>query len=201
MTIVNINEIIYIIFQEKEVVFIESFDYISLLKPFYNLWDEPIVIMILIIFSIVAAIHDAKTLTITNKLNGSLFLIGGLLMMNYLINSTHLFSFHLPEIAFGWGNIIGMIFAFLALFIPAMIKNHPMGGDIKFLTIIGFWVGFPAILLVIFISAFFNLLYWYLNFTLLKKVSKGTLMPFGPFIALSLFSLYLYGWLHINGIF
>ena len=104
---------------------------------------------------------------IPDKLNGVFFFIRLLLI---------------PVIGFGMADVAGAIFIFVALMIPAMIKMHKMGGDIKCLTVVGLYVG-------IYLTPFF-LVFTILYFLLYSGVSaligrKMKNVPFAPFFLLS----------------
>lgn len=144
--------------------------------------DEPVVLFIFLAFLLYAGIKDYQTKTIKNTFNLT-FLITGVVLMLFTFISDWI-PVALPSLAFGWGNIVGMVLGFLFLFIPAFAKNQPMGGDIKISAVVGFWLGFEAMTLVLLLATVLNLLYWLGAFYIWKDYGSKTLMPFAPFIAL-----------------
>lgn len=146
------------------------------------LLNEPIVLFIFLGFLLYAGIKDYQTKTIKNQFNLIFFITAIILMA--LATLTHWTSIDLPTLSFGWANIIGMMLGFLFLFIPAFVKNQPMGGDIKISAVVGFWLGYEAMTLVLLLATVLNLLYWLGAFHIWKEYGSKTLMPFAPFIAL-----------------
>lgn len=77
------------------------------------------------------------------------------------------------------GNIIGALTGALILLIPAMIKMHKMGGDIKFSFVLGLFLGDYFILILMIIACILNLIY----FIFMVKVKKDrSNKPFVPFL-------------------
>ena len=150
------------------------------------LLSEPVTLLILLGFVVWAGVFDFKHLKITNRLN-QVFLATGLALMLVHFLENHLgLPTWIPSLAFGWSNIGGLIAGFLFLFIPGFIKGHSMGGDIKHVTVLGFWIGFDPLLLVLIVATVGNALYWYGAFNVWKEFGKNTLMPFAPFFGLGL---------------
>ncbi|WP_442637633.1 prepilin peptidase [Rossellomorea marisflavi] len=159
-----------------------------------RLTSEPIVVGALILFTIWAGIHDIKTLKIKNQFNLIFILFGiALMVLGFVGHKVNLPEI-VPTLAFGWTNIWGMIGGFLFIFIPAFIKNHPMGGDIKISAVIGFWIGFTPVVFVLLIATIFNILYWLGALYVYKDYGSKTLMPFAPFIALGVMVFYGLGY-------
>lgn len=74
--------------------------------------------------------------------------------------------------------------AFLVFLIIAMISPSGMGGgDVKFAAVLGLMVGFPGILLAIWISAVGGGLIA-IGLILARKKSRKDVIPFGPFMAM-----------------
>lgn len=74
--------------------------------------------------------------------------------------------------------------AFLVFLLVAMINPAGMGGgDIKFAAVLGLMVGFPGILIAIWISAIGGGLIA-IGLILTRKKSRKDVMPFGPFMAI-----------------
>lgn len=92
----------------------------------------------------------------------------------------------IPETAFtlGWSHLMGALVGFLLLFIPGMILNYAFGGDIKFVTVMGFWIGPAAILLVLLISVVLQLLVFLIQMIRTKIFYTKSNLPFAPAFAL-----------------
>lgn len=74
--------------------------------------------------------------------------------------------------------------AFLVFLLVAMINPAGMGGgDIKFAAVLGLMVGFPGILIAIWIAAIGGGLIA-IGLILTRKKSRKDVMPFGPFMAI-----------------
>ena len=74
--------------------------------------------------------------------------------------------------------------AFLVFLLVAMINPAGMGGgDIKFAAVLGLMVGFPGILIAIWISAIGGGLIA-IGLILTRKKHRKDVMPFGPFMAI-----------------
>ena len=74
--------------------------------------------------------------------------------------------------------------AFLVFLLVAMINPAGMGGgDIKFAAVLGLMVGFPGILIAIWISVIGGGL-MAIGLVLTRKKSRKDVMPFGPFMAI-----------------
>ena len=148
---------------------------------------EPIVLICLVCFVVWAGIFDIKTLKINNRFN-KVFLITGLVFM--ALGFIGILPPIIPSLTLGWTNVGGMLAGFLILFIPAFIKNHPMGGDIKMTTVLGFWIGFEPMMLVLMVGVATSALYWLGAFSVWKEYGRNTLMPFAPFFALGVLVVY-----------
>lgn len=153
------------------------------------LLNEPIVLFIFISFLLYAGVRDFQTKLIRDKLN--LFFLSTAIVLMVLTGLSDAFAFETIRLEFGWSNIAGLVMGFLFLFIPAFIKNQPMGGDIKISAVVGFWLGYEAMIGVLLIATFANMLYWVGAFYVYKDFGSKTLMPFAPFIAIG--ALVFYG--------
>lgn len=95
-------------------------------------------------------------------------------------------------------SLISAIFGFLIIFLimqfgAYIFKKPAMGlGDAKLASMIGFWVGFPGIIISIWSSFIIAGLFIFLGLAF-KKIKKGQLIPFGPFLSLTGFLIWLYG--------
>ncbi len=91
-------------------------------------------------------------------------------------------------------SILGFLIIFLIMQFGAYIFKKPaMGlGDAKLASMIGFWIGFPGVIISIWSSFIIAGLFIILGFAS-KKIRKGQLIPFGPFLSLTGFLIWLYG--------
>lgn len=148
---------------------------------------EPIALLCLAVFVIWAGIFDIRTLKISHRFN-KVFLLTGMVFMG--IGFIGVMPDAVPSLSVGWTNLGGMLAGFLILFVPAYIKNHPMGGDIKMTAILGFWLGFEPMMMVLIVGVALNALYWIGAFSVWKEYGRNTLMPFAPFFALGVLIVY-----------
>ena len=91
-------------------------------------------------------------------------------------------------------TILGFLIIFLIMQFGAYIFKKPaMGlGDAKLASMIGFWIGFPGVIISIWSSFIIAGLFIILGLAS-KKIKKGQLIPFGPFLSLTGFLIWLYG--------
>lgn len=165
---------------------IRLMDFINIAMP---LIKEPLTLLIFLGFLIWAGVKDIQTLKIKDRFNLIFFSTGIILMFSHFLSK--ILDIDIPGLMFGWQNIAGLILGFLFLFIPAFFKNQPMGGDIKISAVVGFWLGFEAMTVILFLATILNLIYWAGAFSIWKEFGSKTLMPFAPFIALG--ALFFYG--------
>lgn len=132
-----------------------------------SLYGEPLFLLIFTTFLLIATYTDMKTLRIPNWLNGSMAVLRFALI---------------PIIGFGIADIIGAIIAFISLLIPAVIKMHKMGGDIKAMTVIGLYLGAYLVSVFFFIIIMYFFLYVGIMLVLKKKLKN---VPFAPFFLLA----------------
>ena len=64
-------------------------------------------------------------------------------------------------------------------------------GDAKLAAMLGIWLGFPGVLISIWISFLIAGVFVILGL-FFKKISKGQLIPFGPFLSISGFLTWIY---------
>lgn len=129
----------------------------------HRVYENPYILVILSIFLLIATYTDIKEMKIPNKLNLAFFAVRLLII---------------PLMGFRLSDIGGAITAFIVLMIPAMIKMHKMGGDIKFLTVLGLYIGFSLVPVFIITTCVVALL-WCLLINI--KGRKLGNMPFAPF--------------------
>jgi len=98
-----------------------------------------------------------------------------------------------------WYNVLfgalfgGGIMILISLLGKLLFKKESLGmGDVKLLIMIGVYVGFPWVSVCLFFSIFVAGIV-ILICILLKKLSFGNTVPFGPFIAIGTFIFLLWG--------
>ena len=92
-----------------------------------------------------------------------------------------------------WSVLVGVVFGGGFLLLLAIISKGGMGGgDVKFAAALGFWLGWPGILLALFLSFMLGGL---ISLILLLTGLRGRkdFIPFGPFIAIGAWIVLLYG--------
>lgn len=132
-------------------------------ETFINLYDNPLFLIVLTLFLGIATYTDIKTMKIPNKLNGIFFVVRLLLI---------------PVIGFAVSDVLGALFTFIVLIIPAIIKMHKMGGDIKCLTVVGLYVGIYLAPLFLVMTIIYFWLYAGICLLFKKKLKN---IPFAPF--------------------
>lgn len=122
---------------------------VDLLKEeLINLFSNPVLVTTLMMFLAFATYTDIKSLKIYDKFN-IVFLIVRIIFIFIPIYGIGLTPSHLL------GAIAGCLF----LFIPAFILLHKMGGDIKFLSILGLYLGVYLTVFLLLISCITMLLF------------------------------------------
>tara|TARA_R110000868_G_scaffold218576_2_gene469122 strand:- start:55200 stop:55811 length:612 start_codon:yes stop_codon:yes gene_type:complete len=91
------------------------------------------------------------------------------------------------------GAVAGFVLFFLIFYISYKIKGEPgMGfGDVKFLAMLGSWVGLSGLPLILLYASMFALLYILLKI-IFNQYIKSQAFPFGPFLAIGGWFAFLY---------
>lgn len=145
----------------------------NVLSATNTLYSNNAIVATLLVFLMVATITDIRALKIPDKLNGLFFILRLALI---------------PIIGISFNNVLGAIIGFFLLLIPAMIRMHKMGGDIKCMTVVGFYLGAYITPVFIAITCIYGLVYSLFKLFITKK--KGN-MPFAPFFLLTHITLWL----------
>lgn len=157
------------------------FEFVSNAKlELLNIYNNKLLLITMFVFLIIATYTDIKSLKIYNKFNIA-FLITRLIFIfipvyTYKLELTH---------------IVGSVVSFILILIPAIALMHKMGGDIKFMTIMGLYLGGYLSVIFLLLSCFYNLMYSLISVFVLKKHSKDVLIPFAPFFLTSFATLLL----------
>jgi leader peptidase (prepilin peptidase) / N-methyltransferase len=135
---------------------------------------------ILVSLSIIITVSDLKYRLIPNKV--LLFFLPILVFVRFLFPFSTIWN-HLLGAVIGGGIIVFIV----------ILSRGGMGlGDAKFFILCGWVVGFPHILLALFIASLIgSLIGGFL--LLLKIVKRKQLIPFGPYLALGSLTAYGYG--------
>ena len=142
-------------------------NYIYMIVEEITLTPEKLLILTpIFIFMLMASRIDMAELRIPNQLNLSMFILRLMVAFVYPIGSEH---------------ILGFIFGGLFILIPAMIILKPMGGDIKFLAVLGFWIGD----IPIFITMIFATIFFIVYAGIIKKKGRKESMAFAPFMSIA----------------
>lgn len=153
-----------------------------------TLFSNKLLVGVILIFLIIATYTDLKSMKIYDKFNimflitrivFSLLPIAGLYRTGY----GHRFTLN---------HLVGGGIGFLFLLIPAMALMHKMGGDIKFMGIMGTFLGGYSTVAFLLISCFYNLVFSMFFIFVLGKGKKDTKLPFAPFFLLAFLTLFLW---------
>ena len=128
--------------------------------------EKMLILTPVFMFMFMASKIDSKELRIPNQLNFAMFLLRLLVVPLYPIGAEHLLGF-----------VLGGLF----IMIPAIIILKPMGGDIKFLAVLGFWMGDVTILVTMIFAAIFFIVYA----GIIKKKERKESVAFAPFMSIS----------------
>ncbi len=154
----------------------------------YSLFDILTItyLFAVLFFLILIFIYDLKHFIIPDFANFSLIIISFL----YLV----IYSFLENNIDIFINGLLSAVFIFLFFFaIFYFSKGKGMGfGDVKFVVFMGFFLGFPNIVVANFLSFFFGAIIGLLLIMLRKKKMKSQI-PFGPFLIFGTYVAYFFG--------
>lgn len=143
----------------------------NMLQDMGTIYGNFYLVAILTIFLGIATYTDIKSLKIPNKLNLAFGIIAIAIMPIMDYSTFEIIS-----------RITGSIVGFFALLIPAMIKMHQMGGDIKAMTVIGLFIGVFNIPIFLALACITAVAYIFIRFKQGKLVGN---VPFAPFFLVS----------------
>ncbi len=153
-----------------------------------NLFFSWVFILILLPISII----DYEFLWIPNSIILVGFLFGlAASIFSAILNNQNLFLNIFESLISG---ILGFLIIILIMkFGEIIFKKPSMGlGDAKLAGMIGFWIGFPGVIISIWLSFIISGLFVIFGLTI-KSIKKGQLIPFGPFLSIAGFLIWLYG--------
>ena len=157
----------------------------------YNFSIIGVLTFLFFISLLIIIFTDFQHFIIPNEITYSFIILGILIsLFDYSILNLSIFD-----------SLIGGIISGLILFISSKIffyikKIEGMGlGDIKMISMIGFWLGLPNTIVIIILSAFLGSIFG-LFLILIKKMNRHDHIPYGSFIGLtamliSLINIYL----------
>lgn len=157
----------------------ELFEFITSAKiDLFNIYNNKILLLTLFTFLTIATYTDIKYLKIYDK-------------FNLMFLCTRIVFIFMPVYTYklGIGHIIGGLISFVLILIPAIALMHKMGGDIKFMTVMGLYLGGYLSIIFLLLACFYNLIYSMISIFMFKKHSKDILIPFAPFFLLSFITL------------
>jgi Flp pilus assembly protein, protease CpaA len=137
-------------------------------------FDNKVLLGVLIAFLIGATITDVRKMKIYDWFNG-LFLA---VRIAFIFIPVYSLKFELT-------HLIGGVVGFMFLLIPAMALMHKMAGDIKFMAVLGMFLGGHLTIVFLLIACLYNLLYAMTSVYVLKRAKSSVLIPFAPFFLLS----------------
>lgn len=145
----------------------------------FGLSYSTLVAMILASLCIIVAMIDFDTMEIYDRFNIMILLLA-------LISMIGLSPIPLTD------HIIGFFVISVPLYIIAIITNGIGGGDIKLMAVSGLLLGYQATLIAFFIGAILGgSMAIYLLVT--KQTQMKSLIAFGPYLCVGIFTSYLYG--------
>jgi len=126
----------------------------------------------------------------------------------YYLIPNKILLFFLPLVIIGriiiplnpwWSPIVGALIGFGLLFLIILLSKGGMGaGDMKYFALLGLVFGHSYILLVFFLSSLYGaIISTFL--IMLKKVSRQSKVPFGPYISLAALTVLFFGDAIISG--
>ncbi|HBG3571055.1 TPA: prepilin peptidase [Clostridioides difficile] len=145
-----------------------SFDY---LKEVEDVFLNPIVVITLTLFLLFASYSDFKYLKIYHKFNFIFFLLR--IVFVFL---------PISSLPLTLSNINGAIFGFCLMYIPAMFCGVSKGGDIRFISILGLYLGFPLLLNMLLITYCSIIIYLIVRKFIFKKNVTNLGIPLAPFV-------------------
>lgn len=86
-------------------------------------------------------------------------------------------------------SYLGSIIGILALLIPAVVFLQKMGGDIKFIGVIGMYLGSGLTIFMLVIGCFYMLIFSLIRKIITKEKVKHLKTPMAPFFNLAFFTL------------
>ncbi|HHS12527.1 MAG TPA: prepilin peptidase [bacterium] len=151
----------------------------------YGLSAHFLAYTVLSLFLIPISVIDIQKGLILNKLTLPGFILGVPLILCLQIE--HWQSILIASVG---GGVVLLLFAYLG---KLMFRKESLGmGDVKLIVLIGVYLGFPAVMLALFLGAFTAMIF-IAGGMIFKQIKVGSTIPFGPFIALGTLGYLLWG--------
>lgn len=147
-------------------------------KDLKVLESNQLLFYILSIYTLRAVYTDLSSLKITDNLNKTFLLLR--IVAGVVSAALATYAGINIGLEITMDNVFGLAVGGLLVLIPAMIKMKPMGGDIKFCAVLGFWLGYEGIIAALIMGV---LMFWVLA-ALSGEMRKMMNIPFAPFIAI-----------------
>ena len=140
---------------------------------------DSIFIFIFILSLIIIFVTDLKDFIIPNIIS-YLMIILGIILSFLKINPLNTLA---TDSLIG-GIISGLIFYTISKIFIIIRKKEGLGmGDVKMISMVGFWVGLESILIIITLSSILGLIFAF-SFVAFKKIDFSQYIPFGCFISI-----------------
>ena len=140
------------------------------------IFEHKIAFMILVFFFFVATYTDMTEMKIYDRFNQALAFLRICLI---------------PLIPVTSSSIIGFAIGFFVLIIPAVMLMHQCGGDIKFVSILGTYLGGGLTIIFMFFACAYMLIYSGIRKIQTKQEVKHIATPFAPFFFLSFITIWM----------
>ena len=139
----------------------------------FNSW---IVLAILLFSFFVATYTDMTSMKIYDRFNQALAFLRICLI---------------PLVPLSFTSILGCVLGFILLVMPAMALMHRMGGDIKFVAVLGSFFGGGLTIVFMFFSCAYMLIYSGIRRWQTKQPVSKIPTPFAPFFFMSFLTIWL----------
>jgi len=157
----------------------------------YGLSIKLVTTGVLVLFLIPISFIDLEKGLVLNKLTIPGFILGVLLVLGFQVENWREVLFG----ALGGGGVVLLIGCMGKL----LFRRESLGmGDVKLLVMIGAYVGFPEVLVCLFLGVLVAAIFIF-GGIILKRLSLGSTIPFGPFVAIGTLVYLLWGDLIIRG--
>lgn len=140
------------------------------------IFNHKIVLMILVFSFFVATYTDMTEMKIYDRFNQALAFLRICLI---------------PLIPITASSFIGWAVGFFVLIIPAVLLMHKCGGDIKFVSILGTFLGGGLTIIFMFFSCAYMLIYSGIRKIQTKQAVKHIATPFAPFFFMSFMTIWI----------
>lgn len=145
------------------------------LTPFFN---NDLVVAFLVAAFMFASYTDMLEYKIYDKFN--IFLFGARVVFTFIPVYT---------LEMDIWSFLGAAVSFLALIIPAVVFLQKMGGDIKFMTVMGLYLGLGLSIFTLILGCFYMLLFSLGRKIVTRKNVRRLKAPMAPFFFIAFYTL------------